>query len=109
MTADGVHGFFGWCGFFGMHNWDGLHRDGNPPATAHQVSRVHHADPTMARTVTLQMASHAPSLQPERTAGRHRADAQPRWSYQQTRADYFYGEYRARHQAGFGQYDGFHR
>jgi hypothetical protein len=108
MSADGVHGFFGWCGFFGAHNWDGMHRDRDgktpatadkAPATAHQVSRVQHTDPKTVRTVAVQMASHAPSLQPDRTAGRHRSDAQHRWADQQTRAGAA-GGYQGRHQGG---------
>jgi len=115
MTADGVHGFFGWCGFFGTHNWDGMHgdRDGKAPATAHkapstahQVSRVRHADPTTVRTVAVQMAGHAPTLQPDRTAGRHRSDAQHRWTDQQTRAGSASG-YQGRHQGG--SFGGHHR
>ncbi|HEX4729473.1 MAG TPA: hypothetical protein VH298_16815 [Jatrophihabitans sp.] len=118
MTADGVHGFFGWCGFFGMHNWDGMHRDrdGRAPATAHQVSRVHHTDPKTTRTVAVTMASHAPTLQPDRTAGRHRSDAQHSWSSwsgQRTiwashySGGYSTGGYQARHRAG--SYGGYHR
>jgi len=114
MAADGVHGFFGWCGFFGMRDWDGLHRDqdGKAPATTHQLSRLRHPDPTATRTVT--MASHAPVLQPDRTAGRHRADARFYWSGQRTTwANHYYfggyssGGYQGRHQAG--SYGGFHR
>ncbi len=111
MAADGVHGFFGWCGFFGMHNWDGPHRDldGKAPATAHQVSRARHTDPKAVRTVAVTMASHAPTLQPDRAAGRHRAD----WSGQRTTWANHYsgghasGGYQGRHQAG--SYGGFHR
>jgi hypothetical protein len=113
MAADGVHGFFGWCGFFGLHDWDGLQRDrdGKAPATAHQVSQVRHTDPAAVRTVAVTMASHAPTLQPDRTAGRHRADAH--WSGQRTTwADHYSGGYssggyQGRHQAG--SYGGFHR
>jgi hypothetical protein len=116
MAADGVHGFFGWCGFFGLHNWDGMHRDrdGKAPATAHQVSRVQHPDPKAVRTVAVTMASQAPTLQPDRTAGRHRADARFNWSSQRTSWANHYsggdssGGYQARHQAGsYG--GGFHR
>lgn len=122
MTADGVHGFFGWCGFFGRHNWDGMHRDldGKAPATAHQAGRVQHTDPRAARTVAVQFASHAPTMQPDRTAGRHRADARFSWSGQRTTwssqrttwsshysGGYSSGGYQARHQAG--SYGGFHR
>lgn len=107
MAADGVHGFFGWCGFFGMHYWDGLHRDraGTAPATAHQVSRVQHTDPQAVRTVAVRMAGHVPTLQPDRTAGRHRSDAQHRWSGQPTGSSHYSGGYssggyQARHRAG---------
>jgi hypothetical protein len=115
IAADGVHGFFGWCGFFGMHDRDGMHgdRDGKAPATAHQVSRVQHTDPAAVRTVAVQMASHAPTLQPDRTAGRHRADARLHWSGQRTTwanhysGGYSPGGYQGRHQAG--SYGSFHR
>ena len=122
MTADGVHGFFGWCGFFGLHNWDGLHRDqdAKAPANAHQVSRVQHTDPQLTRTVAVRMAGQAPTLQPDRTGGRHRADAQYRWSDRQPTwsgqwttwaghysGGYSAGGYQARHQAG--SYGGYHR
>lgn len=119
MTADGVHGFFGWCGFFGTHDWDGLHRDrdrtGKAPAAAHQVSRVQHTDPNTVRTVAVQFANHAPTMQPDRTAGRHRADARFNWSGQRTTYASHYsggyssgsGDYQARHRAG--SYGGFHR
>lgn len=113
MAADRVHGFFGWCGFFGMHDREGMQRDrdGKAPATAHQVSRVRHTDPQAVRTVAVTMASHGPTLQPDRTAGRQRADAH--WSGQRTTwANHYSGgysasEYQGRHQAGSA--GGFHR
>ncbi|MEO6704187.1 MAG: hypothetical protein ABI140_04915, partial [Jatrophihabitantaceae bacterium] len=84
MASDGVHGFFGWCGFFGEHHRDGIDRDGidrdgKAPAR-HSATVRDRTDPgrakgpaSTARTVVVRSGEHAPTLQPARTVGAHRS------------------------------------